>query len=534
MSSFIQSASQLKLVKACVRQAGLKYIDKVRLAENHDSRELGKKIHAINQAYVRHGTEPDLTEIFWKRTLNPHTGLWASKPIFPGQVAAASFPLLRRGPLGVEQWYTETKIDGLTLPSGIPLRGDIDLAIAEFPQLEIRDYKTTSDFKYGLTEAELLTDIQTQLYGYAGFAAIDRQSIRVQDLSALTVHWQYLLTKGKPRSHSVRALITREHNAIQVDKIDQLAQGWVQIRRKGTPGAQLPPTGLATGECSKFCPYVGTKHCVITPEDAIRYSGGTNVDLASLLNAKVASQQTLTQVTPPAGLTGAPASNPFLAAPTRPSFWMPGDPLNDLQEYAKGKGKPDSFLATLADNPPPNEVAAGYDAKVESGTFNPPEAQGMIPAANPAAQALLQAPQGVATAPVAAETEGGDFAALKARAQALGILPEGKNLKTAGIKKLLAEYDAKGPATVQVPPGASMSQHLPAVVQAVTNPFAQTVNVTVPGNVDPAQITAEISAMSQPNAPQGQVSIHPDRLRHLERCERIVTGLEALVQAFKS
>lgn len=522
MQTFVQSASQLKLVKACVREAGLKYIDKVRLAENHDSRELGKKVHAIAQNYVRYGTEPDLAEIFWKRTLNPRTGQWASKPIFPGQVAAAAFPLLRRGPHGVEHWHTETKIDGLTLPSGIPLRGDIDLAIAEGAQLEIRDYKTTSDFKYALTEAELLEDIQTQLYAYAGFAAIDRGSIRVQDLSALTVHWQYLLTKGKAQSHSARALITREHNAIQVDKIDSLAQGWVQIRRKGTPGAQLPPTGLATGECNKFCPYRGTQHCVITAEDAIRFGGSGTMDLAALLNQKVASQQTLAQVTPPAGLAPVQASNPFVAPPTRPSFWMPGDPLNDLQEYAKGKGKPNSFLATLADNPPPNEVAAGYDAKVESGTFNPPEAAGMVAAANPAAQALLQAPQGVPTAVPPDGFAGGgdaDFAALKARAQALGLLPEGKNLKTAGIKKLLAEYDAKA-----VPPPS--------------NPFATREATPVPHTPETfaaqkAEFVAKPFHTPELEPSEGTL-VHPDRLRELERCERVVRGLEALVQAFKA
>lgn len=199
----------------------------------------------------------------------------------------------------------------------------------------------------------------------------------------------------------------------------------------------------------------------------------SQIDLNQLLNNKLASQQALTQAAPPAGFGPPPGANPF-AAPQggftppsgpatpqplgRPSFWIPGDPLNEIQEFAQSKGKPLSFIANAADNPPPPEVAASYDnlPKVEAGNINPPESGGMVPAANPTVAAALMpvvAPSGVTPGGEPAEA---GFEALKAECMRLGIYPAGSKPRTAGLKKLLDAYDverAKAEALGLISPG---------------------------------------------------------------------------------
>jgi len=481
-----QSASQLSEVLECVRFAALKRIDKiVSLTEDTFSRDLGTRIHQITCAYVRNGTEPDLYETMSRRVQNPRTGELAVKTFYPGQIASAAFPLLR--PNAGPTWFTETSIKGLTLPNGIPLQGDIDLAIADGDVLEIRDYKSTSDFKWAKTEADLRSDIQANIYAYAGFSAIDRGVFPNVYKDVIDLHWQYLRTT-RPASHSVRFRISREENLAFIHRLAGNAGTWVELRKKKVSGTQLPPIGLATGKCSKHngCPYRGTT-CVITVEDALRYQEGMDMnDLSALLAQRTQSQQALSQVPPPASLAPAPGGNPFLApppaAPARPSYWMPGDALNEFQEMARDKGKPLSFIANMADNPPPPEVSASYDRPalsapaswsappVEAGQINPPESAGMPAFATVEQLAMafppaVQAPATVTPAAVDAFGEGSDFAALKAECDRLGLNPEGKRLKTSGYKKLLDEYRAKpsplhhldnkgmapAPAPVQVP-----------------------------------------------------------------------------------
>ena len=487
----IQSGSQLSRVQECVRDAALHYIDKIRIPSNNEFRKLlGSRIHKINEEYVRHGHEPDETEMMWRPAFNPRTGLTSHKPVFPGQIAAAGFHLLKRGPHGTEGWFTETSIKGVTLPSGIQLTGDMDLAIPELD--ELRDYKTTTDFGYALTPDSLLTGIQSNLYQHAWFAAIDRGAIKA-DPKIVNLHWVYLLTKGRPRSHSVRAVGTREQNAAFVDNLDRtLAQPWIGLRKSRTSGYLLPPTGLATGKCEKYngCAYRGT-HCRPTVEESIRYGqalhaqlkGGTDMsgfDLAAILSQGQANQAALAAVPPPSGFGPAPGTNPFgapaapVSAPVapalagRPSYWMPGDAMNEIQEFAAAKGKPLSFIANAADNPPPPEVAAQYDLapKPEAGFLNPPEAKTVVPAANPEIAASLA---GITPQTPAAAL---DRDKLKAQCIAAGVpgITQSSRHSAETLAKMLAEHSARP----SVPPAPTPVQAAPlagAYTQAMTEAF---------------------------------------------------------------
>jgi len=499
----VQSGSQLNRVQECVRDAAFHYIDKIRIPSNNEfSKVLGSRIHKINEEYVRQGHEPDETEIMWRPALNPRTGFTSHKPVFPGQIAAAGFHLLKRGPHGTEGWFTETSIKGVTLPSGIQLTGDMDLAIPELD--ELRDYKTTSDFGYALTPDGLLTGIQSNLYQHAWFAAIDRGAVKA-DPKIVNLHWVYLLTKGRPRSHSVRAIGMRGLNAAFVDNLDRtLAQPWVGLRQSRTSGYLLPPTGLATGKCEKYngCAYRGT-HCRPTVEESIRYGqalhaqlkGGTDMsgfDLAAILSQGQANQAALAAVPPPSGFGPAPGANPFgapvsspsapAAAPAlagRPSYWVPGDAMNEIQEFAAAKGKPLSFIANAADNPPPPEVAVQYDLapKPESGFLNPPEAATVIPAANPEIAASLA---GIASTTPAAAL---DRDKLKAECIAAGVpgITQSSRHSAETLAKMLAEHSARpsAPAPASLAPASLAPAPAPASTPEWVAPVA-----TMPPSLD--------------------------------------------------
>ncbi len=487
----VLSASQLDHVRKCVRSAALHYTDHIRsLGQDTFPMDLGKRIHEITCAYVRSGAEPDLYEVMVK----PANG----KTFYPGQIASAAFPLLvpNAGP----GWYTETSIKGLTLPGGIPLTGDIDLAIATTGALEIRDYKSTSDFRWAKTESDLREDIQANLYAYAGFCAIDRGMFPGVSADVLDLHWQYLRT-SKPASHSVRVRLDRAANERFILRLErETAKPWVQLRLSKTPGKDLPPLGLATGRCSSHngCPYRGTT-CQVTVEDTLRYQEGMKVTtLQELLAARTASGQALTQVPPPASLAPAPTANPFAAAPAaRPSYWMPGDPMNEDQEYFKAKGKPLSYLANIAENPPPPEVSATYDLAtvalpaVEAGVINPPEAAGMKPFANEEELAAAFPPAQATPASISNGQEMAEFAALKAECDRLGLNPEGKKLRTAGYRKLLLEHK-NGPFT---PTPSPVPESLVSMLAPA--PFGGTQVLPVSVSPHPVSLTA-IEAPSDP------------------------------------
>lgn len=471
MKHYVQSASQLELVIGCIRAAALRYNDRVRIEASEKSlfrKQLGKRIHTINERYVRFGEDPDPFETLQEPITNPATGLTRYVPVYPGQVARAGFHLLQRGPHGTQNWLTETKIK-VQLPSGIWVQGDMDLAILG---QEFRDYKTTTDFKYALLgdgeppaeeKTYLRDDTQYNIYSWAWLQTY-------QDLTHAPGHWVYLRTKGKPDSHSVHAAISREENREKILQLDTIAKPWVEIRKKKTQGAQLPPTGLATGRCNKYngCEYRGTVHCQITIDDVREYGGiNMTVDFEALLEQHTQAQQQMQAVTPP----------PAPQAPARPAYWMPGDALNAVQRHWQERGAPLSMLALMADNIPPPEVAKTYDSApapqaapvnpftaptaaqpqppVEAGFVNPPESAGLPAVTQPPAPVQQPASQ-------ASSAEKAQRQVLKDRCVQLGLCDSSSKLGIPGLTELLrkagqAVDDGGGPVPVGMGPGEQLA-----------------------------------------------------------------------------
>jgi hypothetical protein len=450
-TEFVMSPSQIDKVIECERAAGLVYIDGYREEGQNLYQELGSRIHDILETYVKTGQKPDLSETFELK--GEYNGKPWSRIVYPGQIADVAICLVPTGAAA----ESETIV---TRPNGIKwtVKRDLRANVRHAGRIvrEVRDYKTTGDLAKA-DEKHLDTDTQASVYAWAEFTASP-------GLTEVLLHWQFLRTKGKPDSKSVYFLSTPAHAETQMERLDKVAEKWVTLRRKGAAGelrgADLEPTGLQTGACERGfgCPHRGTR-CKVSDTDLLKYAlkGQEMGDINAMINELAAKQSAVGNIPAPAAYVPAPA--PL----SRPSYWIPGDPMNAVQAQLAGLQMPLSVIASRADNPPPAELGATYDkavqAPVERGFINPPEAS-PVPAINPQAMAAMVAPAlAQPSAPVADEA--------KARRQALkdecvkrGLVGEDCKFGAERLEKMLAQASQ---------PALPIPAPTPAPVQVATN-----------------------------------------------------------------
>jgi hypothetical protein len=443
-TEFELSPTQYDRFLACERAAGLEYIDGYRSPENpHSAAACGDRIHDILERFVKFGERPNLQETFEVR--GEYNGRPWSRTVYVGQVADVAICLIPPNAVA------ETPLR-FTRPNGITWVGRRDLRIPGVPTAEVRDYKSTSDFKW-MDEKNLDTDTQATVYATA-------ECEEHPETKVVHLHWQFLRTKGKPDSKSLRLDVTRERAYERMAQLDDGAARWIELRRKGARGeirgGDLEPTGLKKGTCDKFdgCPHRG-KGCILSTEQLLNSTlGDRSMDVSAVLAGFTQKQQAVATIPAPAGFVPAPAAPTVAVQQTRPSFWIPGDPMNPAQEYFKGQGKPLSMIASAADAPPPAEVCASYDLPgvvTQPDPINAPE-KPMIAAVNPATHAALSP----VPAPVAEiEATDGERDALKAEAVRLNLVTSSSRLGAKALKDLI-----------------SRAQSTPVPAPAV-NPFAQ-------------------------------------------------------------
>ena len=185
------SASQFKTFSMCKRKW---YIEKCTDAPRPEPSKavvLGSDVHAVLEAYLRDGVEPD-------------------EETRAGRIAASGLHLLPEGVLEIE---TEIKLQDIEPP----LLGYIDVLDLTEPWMPVViDHKTTSSWDWTKTEEELKSD--PQMIAYARYA-LD------QCTAADTVevcHIQYI-TKGAPEARRVAAVISREHVNEHWEKLKKVA-----------------------------------------------------------------------------------------------------------------------------------------------------------------------------------------------------------------------------------------------------------------------------------------------------------------------
>jgi hypothetical protein len=373
------SASQINQWNDCERKWGWKYIAKIPQPDTFAS--------AL-------GTEVDDTQL--QPYLRDDRPLDFSRP--SGYIAAAGLAFLPKPKtmdLEVQKHFvipspTDARFGfqgylDLWLPHGGP-----DAPPPPTPGLivpNVRDFKTTGNWKYAKTSKQLETDVQAQLYATW---AMWETGARVVDLD-----WIYFATKGAYKAKRVHLRVTGDHVAEQFSQINDTAVVMYAARKSVTNPLELK-ANPAMCEAYGGCPY--RDKCNLSPGEVVdaqaaqwarkvetsimgdeaAAAGGT-MSLVARMNAQKAAARAgaagVVQPPPASAATGQPAERSTTAA---------GIPVENLPAWATSEVDPRRANA-VGINPPesalppappvgsvqaPPAVAYAADADVERAIDN--------------------------------------------------------------------------------------------------------------------------------------------------------------------
>ncbi len=207
MPRLYHSPSSIELGRRCKRAWYYRYVEGIRKPEEPwvpgvKGARLGTAIHATLEAYYTPGMTPD-----W---------LW-----FPGEVAASGERLLPEpsASLAIEKGLGESTGQSIgpghdgherftVTIAGVPWLGYRDLVDYRPPYARLFDYKSTASIqRYAKSTAELLQDLQANLYAYDTMTEIGA--------SELFCRWVYFET-GKVRRAEPRDFVVRRAEAFGV------------------------------------------------------------------------------------------------------------------------------------------------------------------------------------------------------------------------------------------------------------------------------------------------------------------------------
>jgi len=183
----------------------------------------GNAVHQHLETYLLEGTLPDNTP--------------------EGKIAKAGLHLLPARDASSQ--HVELSLDELPIPDlPVPFKGFIDLYIeGDIP--EVLDHKTTSNFKYALTEEGLSTDIQLIIYAAHVLANCSAEEVKL-------THVCYL-TKTPYIAQRTSTIVCRNDVTSRFNEIVETAQEMLTA-------SMLPVTSMEKdkGHCwayGKRCPY---------------------------------------------------------------------------------------------------------------------------------------------------------------------------------------------------------------------------------------------------------------------------------------
>lgn len=565
------SATTFDKWDGCPRQWGYVYNEGYR--EVTGATELGTRVHKILEDYQKLGTLPDLSETLLMADKYKLTESGAPKinTYYPGQIAHQLLGLIPKPGTALSEFAGTVKTQSLdwTLT--------LDLA-------EVRDLPTVSDYKTtSKPRNETLRDVQHKVppgsfggpiphlrnepdltRGYAWktpeVLSIDSQAnLYSAFLSEKTGspnignRWYYTLTKLGDYDAWVSELVSTPKMRLPVlDRMDAGGVDMVRAYEAQTPALALPPN---PEQCDKYggCIHKKENRCMLSIAELLNTKGSTMDNFDSFLKSMEG-----TPGTPPA-LPGATSPAVFSVVPNRPAYWVPGDPMNDDQNYFAGKGKPLYYIATLADNPPPQSVIdsmmrehMGTQAapalanpqvsaqahvepptppalptlpdlpRIESGRINPPEAPA-VPALNLTQLGAMTTPPALPTAQrvaTAAASVVGNIDTmsrdeLKDLAIKRNLIDGSSKLREASLRDLLKSNGVVPSAPPAVATGVSMP------VQPTAVPFP-----TKPVDVD-ERITIYIGCMPMNEEVISLANLLTPVLDHLQETTKLTHwGLE--------
>lgn len=236
----IFSATQISAFRGCRRKWGYRSIDKVKGDDNRYARK-GEAVHKVAEKFLRDGTPPgdDEPGRIFKPALKyaPAPGSCLSvETLFRYAPDLQPFELS-----GKEDWVRE-------IPAGIA------------SEIEVGDWKTTSDFKWTKTQAQLLTDVQATVY------AVRRMHLHA--VPEVRCRWIYLLSNAsRPQARCVEFVMKQGAVGPVWRSIldDCLEMAYLVETIKEAKELPADPR-----ECERFggCPYRST--CPITGPERMR------------------------------------------------------------------------------------------------------------------------------------------------------------------------------------------------------------------------------------------------------------------------
>jgi RecB family exonuclease len=363
---WLTSASQIQLYRDCARKWAFRYLAGLKTPQ-HPAAALGEEVDTYQlQPYLRDDRPFDFT-----------------KP--SGEIAASGLvylPKPKSNKLEVQKHFvipspTFIEVDGKKEPIGIKFQGYIDLWMPEgngtTTNLTIIDFKTTSDLKWAKSEEDLKTDVQAQLYAFAGMYLTRKP---VADLA-----WVYFQTRGARRAKQTQLRVTADHAAEQFQRIDNIAIEMKGVRDQNPNPLDLPANPEAC-EAYGGCPY--RDRCNLSPaqviaaiaakEERVEIMSNAGSMLAAM-RAKKAGAQTGQQA---AALAPAPAAQ---SAPSPPSPSV-AEHVAANPQAAWMTAPQDPRYAVIGKRPNGAPIFA-YEVAGQAAPINPPESASVFPAAAP-------------------------------------------------------------------------------------------------------------------------------------------------------
>lgn len=219
------SVSQIKRYKRCARAWWYEYGPLKMRPPATKAAALGSAVHDILERYLLEGTDPPDNKA--------------------GRVASCGLEHLRDpSTLSIERSIT------LPLSENSTILCRIDMMGTDPGAAYIGDHKTTSDFKWALTRAEIPTDVQLLTYAMAAYHEDPPETVDVELV--------YYRTRGLPVSMVVGGTVSWESVTENWSALGEIAEDMAPKKTDPTGETCTPNTG-ACGD------YGGCPHAVLCP-----------------------------------------------------------------------------------------------------------------------------------------------------------------------------------------------------------------------------------------------------------------------------
>lgn len=248
------SPSQVETYLVCPRRWAWAHICKLWEEESRGT-ALGKRVHAIHEAYLRNGVVPDPGE----------TWVWPKdkykKTFYPGRIALSMMPrgIYPSPKTGKTEVKLNIKVDGVVWTCVIDWH-----ALVSDDEIVIIDHKTSADpVQYAKTVDTLPKDPQALIYSRVIIDYYKKQRATV------TAHWNYGANDASPKKARVVTARFESENLITefAKRMAPIGRELIRLKKAKVDPLTLPFNADACFLYHKPCKYV--ENCKLTTQERI-------------------------------------------------------------------------------------------------------------------------------------------------------------------------------------------------------------------------------------------------------------------------